>query len=109
MAATSHNELEPTGAHSVQATGAHSVQATGAHSLEPVHEAVHEPASVWGWHASFGKWRDIAGVIVVIILLLMTTTTHYNEQGTMFLWISAGAIILGLLIDRSRRKNAWRK
>lgn len=106
MAATSHNELEPTGAHSA---GAHSLEPAGAHSLEPADEHHHEPASDWGWHASFGKWRDIAGVIVVIILLLLTTTTHYNEQGTMFLWITAGAIILGLLIGRSRRKNAWRK
>lgn len=63
----------------------------------------------WGWHGEFGKWRDVAGWVVVVILLLMMTATHYNLQGALFLGLSAGALAVGLIIDRQRRRNAWRK
>lgn len=69
----------------------------------------HEKPEDWGWHAHFGKWRDLAGVATIAALLLMTTATHYNGQGTLFLLIFAGLLLLGLIYDRQRRKNAWRK
>jgi uncharacterized protein DUF2631 len=69
----------------------------------------HEKPEDWGWHAEFGRWRDVAGWITVVILLLMMTATHYNRQGTLFLGLIAGFLVVGLVLDRSRRKNAWRK
>ena len=62
----------------------------------------------WGWHGEFGKWTAVAGWIVAVILVLMMLPAHYNGQGTLSLGLSAGAIVVGLLIDRQRRKNAWR-
>jgi hypothetical protein len=69
----------------------------------------HEKPEDWGWHAEFGKWTDVAGWITVAILVVMVTATHYNRQGDLFLFLTAGIIVIGLLINRSRRKNAWRK
>ena len=63
----------------------------------------------WGWHAEWGGGARIGGWVVAAILLLMITATHYNDMGTLFLSIFAGVIIIMLLIDRHRRKNAWRK
>ena len=63
----------------------------------------------WGWHAEWGGTSRIAGWVVAAILLVMITATHYNDMGTLFLSIFAGLIIITLLYDRHRRKNAWRK
>ena len=63
----------------------------------------------WGWHAEWGGGARIGGWVVAAILLLMITATHYNDMGTLFLSIFAGVIIIMLLVDRHRRKNAWRK
>lgn len=63
----------------------------------------------WGWHGEWGKWTPIGGWVVVVILLLMMTSTHYNLQGALFLGLIAGAMVVMLLWDRQRRKNAWRQ
>ena len=62
----------------------------------------------WGWHAEWGGGARIGGWVVAAILLLMITATHYNDMGTLFLSIFAGAIIVTLLYDRYRRKRSWR-
>ena len=69
----------------------------------------HEDPSVWGWHGEFGRGARAAGWVVAVILLLMITATHYNGQGTLFLAIGAGILVVMLIWDRQRRKNAWRK
>jgi uncharacterized protein DUF2631 len=63
----------------------------------------------WGWHGEFGKWADAAGWVVVAILLVMNTATHYNYSGNAFLWVTAALLVVGLLYNRHRRKNAWRR
>jgi hypothetical protein len=63
----------------------------------------------WGWHGEWGRAARVAGWIVAIILLVMITTTHYNGMGTLSLCAFAGAVIVGLVWDRQRRKNAWRQ
>jgi hypothetical protein len=68
-----------------------------------------EHPSDWGWHGEWGRAARISGWVVAIILLLMITATHYNEQGTLFLSLTAGAIVLALLWDRHQRKNSWRR
>jgi uncharacterized protein DUF2631 len=62
----------------------------------------------WGWHGEWGGGARIGGWVVAAILLVMITATHYNDQGTLFLSISAGLIIVSLLYDRYRRKRSWR-
>ncbi len=68
-----------------------------------------EHPEMWGWHGEWGRAARIAGFIVMAILLLMITATQYNNQGTLFLSLTAGAIFVGLVWDHQRRKNAWRK
>jgi hypothetical protein len=63
----------------------------------------------WGWHGEWGRAARIAGWVVAIILLLMMTATHYNLSGQLWLGLFAGGIIVSLIADRQRRKNAWRQ
>jgi hypothetical protein len=39
----------------------------------------------------------------------MTTATKYNNSGTMWLLITAGVLVVGLIWDQQRRRNPWRK
>ncbi len=71
-------------------------------------DAVDRPED-WGWHGEFGKTTAFLGWFTAIVLVLMMTSTHYNGQGTLFLGLSAAVIVAGLLYERRRRRNAWRK
>lgn len=73
------------------------------------HDHPDEHPTDWGWHGEWGRAARVGGWLVAIILLLMITATHYNGQGTLFLSLTAGAIIVTLLWDRQRRKNSWRQ
>lgn len=63
----------------------------------------------WGWHAEWGGGARVGGWIVAAILLVMITATHYNNMGTLFLILFAAAIVIALIYDRIRRRNAWRR
>jgi hypothetical protein len=69
----------------------------------------HEKPSDWGWHAEFPRLARVMGWICVVILLLMTTATMYNHSGSMWLLITAGTLVVGLIWDQQRRRNPWRK
>lgn len=73
------------------------------------HDHPAEHPTDWGWHGEWGRVARIAGWVVVVILLVTITTTHYNAQGTLFLSLTAAALVVVLLYDRHRRKNAWRE
>ncbi len=62
----------------------------------------------WGWHGEWGRAARIAGWVVFAILLVMITATHYNFSGAAWLIAFAALILVTLLWDRQRRKNAWR-
>ena len=91
--------------------------ALNAHSEQPdlslpddyKHDHPDEHPTDWGWHGEWGRAARVAGFVVAAIVLLMITATHYNGQGTLFLGLTAAAIVLGLMWDRHRRKNAWRQ
>ena len=63
----------------------------------------------WGWHGEWGRTARIAGWFVAILLVVMLTATHYNYSGSLWLLLSAVGLIVVLLWDVQRRKNAWRK
>jgi hypothetical protein len=73
------------------------------------HDHPDEHPTDWGWHGEWGRTARVGGWLVAIILLLMITATHYNAQGTLFLSLTAGLLIVMLLWDRNRRKNSWRQ
>jgi hypothetical protein len=62
----------------------------------------------WGWHGSFGKWSRIAAWLSVVALISMNFTWYYNQSADPWLFGTAAALILILIRDRYRRKNAWR-
>lgn len=91
--------------------------ALGAHSEPPdislpedyKHDHPNEHPTDWGWHGEWGRAARVAGWVVAAILLVMITATHYNDEGTLWLSLFAGGIVVALIADIQRRKNAWRK
>jgi hypothetical protein len=68
----------------------------------------HEQPEDWGWHGSWGKGARVAGWVSVIILCLTNVTTYYNTAQAPWLYGIAAILVLILIRDRYRRKNAWR-
>jgi hypothetical protein len=77
----------------------------------PDYNAQHpgERPAMWGWHGTWGGAARVGGWVVVAILLLLITTTHYNESGTAWLIGLAAGLIVILVWDIQRRRNAWRR
>lgn len=73
------------------------------------HDHPSEHPEDWGWHGEWGRAARGGGWVVAILLVLMMTSTHYNGQGTLFLGIGAAILVVMLIWDRHRRKNAWRE
>ena len=44
----------------------------------------------------------------VVVLLLLNVTTYYNTAQAPWLYGTIGVLVLLLVHDRYRRKNAWR-
>ena len=69
----------------------------------------HERPEDWGWHGELGRWARIAGWLSVIVLCLLNVTTYYNTSQAPWLYGITAGIVLLLVRDRYRRKNAWRQ
>jgi hypothetical protein len=72
------------------------------------HDSSGDPQN-WGQHHEFGGMARKAGWIVVVILLLNLLVTHYNKAGFVAILLTVGGLVISLLWDRNRRKNAWRE
>jgi hypothetical protein len=73
------------------------------------HPVEHEHPEDWGWHGETGKLGRIGAWFAVIVLLLYTVGR--NHQGHVEdLWIIGIAFVMVLILlwDIRRRKNAWR-
>jgi hypothetical protein len=68
----------------------------------------HEQPEDWGWHGTWGKSARIGAIVSVIVLCLMNVTTYYNTAQAPWLYGIAALLVLILIRDRYRRKNAWR-
>ncbi|HEY7100149.1 MAG TPA: hypothetical protein VH573_00750 [Mycobacteriales bacterium] len=68
----------------------------------------HEQPEDWGWNGAWGKWARIGGWISVVVLLLLNVTTYYNTAQAPWLYGTIAVLVLLLVRDRYRRKNAWR-
>jgi hypothetical protein len=68
-----------------------------------------EHPGMWGWHAEFGRFGWVAGVVVIAITLLMITSTQYNHQGTMWLIIFAVGMAIMLAWQVRAKRNSWRR
>ncbi len=73
---------------------------------EPRHR--HERPEDWGWHGEFGRWARLAGWLCVALLVGLNFTTRYDRAASLWLWGTAVLLVLLLVRDWYRRKNAWR-
>ncbi len=69
----------------------------------------HERPEDWGWHGEFGRWARVAGWLSVVALILINVTTRYNNAEAPWLYGIAGLMVVMLLRDWYRRRNAWRE
>ena len=72
------------------------------------HPVQHERPEDWGWHGETGKKGRIGAVIAVLILLSFMIGNHQGKVED--LWIGGIALVMVIIIiaDWRRRKNAWR-
>jgi hypothetical protein len=74
----------------------------GAHPIE------HERPEEWGWHGETGKKGRIGAVIAILILLSFMIGNHRGRVED--LWVGGIALVMIIMViaDWRRRKNAWR-
>ncbi len=68
----------------------------------------HERPEDWGWHGESGKAGRIAGVVTMVILLTLIIGNHRGRVEDLWLIGFALIILISLIWDSRRRKNAWR-
>jgi hypothetical protein len=68
----------------------------------------HERPEDWGWHAEAGKAARITGWVMVVVLLVMMIGNHEGNVENLWILGFAAIIVVSLLWDARRRKNAWR-
>ena len=68
----------------------------------------HERPEDWGWHGESGKTSRILGIVMIVALLVMIKGNHTGHIEDLWLIGSAAAILVSLIWDARRRKNAWR-
>ena len=68
----------------------------------------HERPEEWGWHGETGKKGRIGAWFTVLVLLSYLVGNHEGRVEDLWLLGIAGSIVLILLWDIRRRKNAWR-
>jgi hypothetical protein len=76
---------------------------------EDAHPVEHEQPEDWGWHGETGKLGR-AGAWLAILVLLSYLVARNHQGHVEDLWVAgiAGIMVLILLWDIRRRKNAWR-
>ena len=68
----------------------------------------HERPEDWGWHGETGKTGLIAAVAMIVLLLVMMFGNHEGRVEDLYLIGAALIILIALIRDHVRRKNAWR-
>ena len=69
---------------------------------------VHERPEDWGWHGEAGKAGRITGAVMIVFLLVMLVGNHEGRVEDLWLVGTALTILVALIWDARRRKNAWR-
>jgi hypothetical protein len=68
----------------------------------------HERPEDWGWHGETGTWGRRLAVLPMIFLVAMLWGNHRGRVEDVWLIGFAVAILVVLIWDARRRKNAWR-
>lgn len=69
----------------------------------------HERPEEWGWHHEMGKFGRITLWIPILFLLAMLFGNHEGRVENIWLVGSAALLVIILIWDVRRRKNAWRR
>ena len=72
------------------------------------HPVEHERPEEWGWHGEMGKWGRRLTIIPVLFLLAMLFGNHRGKLEDIWLIGFAVLLLLFVVVDARRRKNAWR-
>ncbi len=94
-----------------QAPGVHGVAQPGremGHVAPDSHPVEHERPEDWGWHGETGRWGRIGGWITVVVMLTYLIGNHEGRTEDAYVVGTALVLVIILLWDRARRKNAWR-
>jgi len=68
----------------------------------------HERPEDWGWHGEMGKWGRRTWWIAPLVLLVYLIGNHEGRIEDIWVASIAAVMILILLLDWRRRRNAWR-
>ncbi|MGY5886066.1 DUF2631 domain-containing protein [Modestobacter lacusdianchii] len=68
----------------------------------------HEWPEDWGWHAEAGKVGRITGWVFVVVMLTFLVGNHEGRVEDLWVLGFALTLVVMLLWDVRRRKNAWR-
>ncbi len=68
----------------------------------------HERPEDWGWHGETGKWGRVGAVIATVFMLAYLFGNHEGRIEDIWVVFIAAVMILILLLDWRRRRNAWR-
>jgi hypothetical protein len=72
------------------------------------HPVEHERPEEWGWHGEMGKWGRRLAIIPILFLIAMVFGNHRGNLENFWLIGIAAFLVLLLVVDARRRKNAWR-
>jgi hypothetical protein len=72
------------------------------------HPVTHERPQEWGWHGETGKLGRIGAWITVLVILSFLVGNHEGRMEDLWLLGVALVLVLILVWDILRRKNAWR-
>ena len=95
----------------VQDARSHSPATQRGHGAEVAtteHVVEHERPEDWGWHGEMGKWGRRLAIIPILFILAYLFGNHRGRVEDIWLIAIAALMILVLVYDRYRRKNAWR-
>ena len=76
---------------------------------DDAHPVEHERPEDWGWHGETGKWGRV-GAWIAILILLSFSFARNHEGHVEDAWVIGIALVMVLILlwDIRRRKNAWR-
>ncbi|SET65814.1 DUF2631 domain-containing protein [Geodermatophilus poikilotrophus] len=72
------------------------------------HPVAHERPEEWGWHGETGRWGRIGAVIVTLFMLSYLIGNHEGRVEDLWVVGTAAVMVLILVLDWRRRRNAWR-
>jgi hypothetical protein len=68
----------------------------------------HERPEQWGWHGEMGKWGRRLVILPILALIAFQFGNHRGHVETIWLGCLTLLLIVLVVADARRRKNAWR-